>query len=242
VKKLLWLLLLCQAGVAKPLLNFAVPTRSYHKLSWPSGHIWVEQSLWKRESSLAQAASDRLGSNWEASCRAVPSRARMGLKKMDIFLMDGPESPLGGQEQGLEYFRAGAPSYRPEVDPRWSDCIVVYYAKNYLDQSDLWARKAVQHEMAHAYHLRKWPEGQPPELYAAYQNALKEGLYCQVRDNEGRLHARAYALTNALEYFAELSCMLWACCNYPPCEAKELKAYDPQGYATVREMWSASGK
>lgn len=40
-----------------------------------------------------------------------------------------------------------------------------------------------------------------------------------------------------LEYFAELSCMYFVGCNYQPFNRKQLKDYDPVGYAMIQQMW-----
>ncbi|MGP0068554.1 MAG: hypothetical protein ACLQGP_33765 [Isosphaeraceae bacterium] len=48
---------------------------------------------------------------------------------------------------------------------------------------------------------------------------------------------RAYAITNQLEYFAELSCMYFVQCNSKPSDRAQLKDYDPVGYAMIRKMW-----
>jgi hypothetical protein len=59
-----------------------------------------------------------------------------------------------------------------------------------------------------------------------------------VRDVEtGKTLESAYALVNQLEYFAELSCMYFAKCNYEPSTRRELKDYDPVGYAMIRKLW-----
>ena len=55
----------------------------------------------------------------------------------------------------------------------------------------------------------------------------------------GRRSIRRYALTNQLEFFAELSCMYFIKCNYEPSDRRQLKAYDPVGYAMIRKMWKA---
>ena len=63
----------------------------------------------------------------------------------------------------------------------------------------------ILHEMAHAVHHRLlgW---QNPELKATFQQAVDRKLYDEVNDRFGR-RAKAYARTNELEYFAEISCL-----------------------------------
>ena len=49
----------------------------------------------------------------------------------------------------------------------------------------------------------------------------------------------AAALVNQLEYFAELSRMYFAKCNYQPTNLEELKAHDPIGHAMIRKLLRA---
>src|SRR4029077_19929791 len=108
----------------------------------------------------------------------------------------------------------------------------------YTRLTPLWALKALVHELAHEYHLTRWPEKYAP-IYEAWEHARRRGLYRNVRDDKGKLHPLAYAMTNQLEYFAELSTMYFARCNYPPHDRAELARYDPEGFAVVRRLWEA---
>jgi hypothetical protein len=62
-------------------------------------------------------------------------------------------------------------------------------------------------------------------------------LYHGVKNDKGTTVEKAYAATNQLEYFAELSCMYFVGCNYQPFNRRELQAYDPVGYAMIEKMW-----
>jgi hypothetical protein len=66
---------------------------------------------------------------------------------------------------------------------------------------------------------------------------MKRRLYHDVKDDKGKTLEKGYAATNQLEYFAELSCMYFAGCNYHPLNRTELKVYDPAGYAVIEKMW-----
>ncbi len=114
--------------------------------------------------------------------------------------------------------------------------IVVFNADNYLKLNDLWALKAVLHEMAHAYQLEQWPEKEPAIL-SAWENAMQDKLYHNVKDDKGRVLKAAYATRNQLEYFAELSCTFFARCNYHPFDRAELNSYDATGYEMIRRQW-----
>ncbi len=150
--------------------------------------------------------------------------------------MYGPDAKGGGHTNGLEYFQKDAPKYDKQLDPQWSSSVVVYSAANYLQISDFWALKAIVHEFGHAQQLEQWPEDQP-DIYRAWENATKLGLYRGVKSDRGKTVKKAYAAVNQLEYFAELTCMYFVGCDYHPLDRKELKRYDPVGYAMIEKMW-----
>ena len=97
----------------------------------------------------------------------------------------------------------------------------------------------ILHEMAHAVHHRLlgWDN---PELDATYKQAMDRKLYQQVNDRFGH-SGRAYASTNAAEYFAEISCAYLDSCNYFPFNNEQLQGYDAAGYKFVRQVWTQPG-
>lgn len=217
-------------------VDFRNPPRKYattHEGKWL---VMVEKQLMSDQPALAKQALARLHRNLDEAMRIFPAPARGRLEKVHIYLMYGPKAQNGGRDQGSDYItKAEIESYH-QLDPHWEDSIIVYCAENYTQQSDLWALKALVHEFSHAHQLEHWPEKQP-DILGAWQHAMKLGLYHNVKDEQGKSIAKAYAATNQLEYFAELSCMYFARCDYYPFDRKELKSYDPVGYAMIEKMW-----
>ena len=226
-------------------VNYRTPPRDYVHVPVGPRSVQVEKTLQSEDRALARKAVDRLARNINRALRLLPEHAPFGLRNTRYYLMHGPKAPGGGKDNGLEYIHPLNASARQDLDPRWGDSIVVYSAENYDRISDLWALKAVIHELAHAYHLHDWPEDQP-EILHPYQAAMKRGLYHKVEDLDGKVLDAAYATTNPLEYFAELTCMYFSGCNYRPFDRSDLKRYDPDGYAMVERFWrvgkGASGK
>src|SRR5205085_12298854 len=60
--------------------------------------------------------------------------------------------------------------------------------------------------------------------------------YDEVNDRFGR-RGRAYARTNAAEYFAEISCAYLDSCNYYPFNYEQLRTHDPAGFKFVERVW-----
>jgi hypothetical protein len=224
------------APAPKPAVNFREPARTYQTVPLGQWTVMVEQQLQTEDGDIAKRALARLESKLGVMLAALPASARQRLQKLPVFLMYGPKAKDGGKDNGAEYFQRNAPEHHKLLDPRWKSCVVIYCAKNYVQQSELWSVKLLIHEFAHAYHLEQWPEKQP-DILQAWNHAVACGLYREEKDEKGKIFNPGYAAKNQLEYFAELSCMYFSGCNYPPVNREELKAYDPVGYNMLDKMW-----
>jgi len=218
----------------KPAVNFREPERVYQAVQLGQWTVRVERELQTKEPDLAKRALARLEAKLGVMLAALPSSARARLEKLPIFLMYGPRAAGGGKDNGAEYFQRNAPEHHKQLDPRWKSCVVIYCASNYVQLSELWAVKLLVHEFAHAHHMEQWPEKQP-DILQAWEHAKESGLYRQENKENGEI--LGYAAANQLEYFAELSCMYFVGCNYPPASREELKTYDPVGYNMLEKMW-----
>jgi len=219
-------------------VNYSEPPREYEAVPLNGWTIQVERQLLSDAPDLAKQALGRLERKLGEAFAALPESSHDNLKKLQVFLMYGPKAKGGGRDNGLEYFQKNAPASYKSLDPRWGSSVVIYSAENYVWISEFWALKALVHEFAHAHQLEQWPEDQP-DIYQAWEKAMSRGLYRNVRDDQGKTLDKAWATVNQLEYFAELSCMYFVGCNYHPFNRKELKTYDPAGYATIKKMWGA---
>ena len=104
----------------------------------------------------------------------------------------------------------------------------------------VWSKKALTHELAHAWHLTHWPAKHTP-IVDAYTAAKASGLYLRVKDDKGKLIDKAYATHNPLEYFAELSAIYFVGGNYYPFDRTRLIRYDPVRTRMLRNLWASSG-
>ena len=97
------------------------------------------------------------------------------------------------------------------------------------------------HELAHAYHDR-FLGFENAEIETAFQKAKATGKYDQVlrQDAEGRRRLdKAYAMTNAKEYFAECSEAFFARNDFYPFTREELKQHDPEMLILLEKLWGA---
>ncbi len=166
----------------------------------------------------------------------MPENPRRELSELNIYLLWGEASPNGGRKSGMSYIRKGEPKNYSHLDSKWENSLIVYSAENLMYLNELWSRKAIFHELSHAWHILKWPE-KHPEIYGPWKGALDAKKYVRVEDVNGTVIASAYARKNQLEYFAELSAMYFVGGNYYPYDKTGLKTYDPIGYKMIETLW-----
>lgn len=217
-------------------VNFRTPPRDFESVTVKGRVFRVEKQLLGESPAIADRVLRRLKQNIDLALRILPPHSHEQVSKQRFYLLYGPKARGGGWDRGLAYYRPGSPKFDERRHKDWNSVIVVFHAENYMKLSDFWALKAVVHEMAHAYHLEQWPEKQP-EILKAWEDAMQAELYRNIRDDKGKILKAAYATRNQLEYFAELSCMFFSRCNYPPFDWTELQAYDPAGYDMIRRQW-----
>ncbi|MDA1230373.1 MAG: hypothetical protein O2856_06335, partial [Planctomycetota bacterium] len=216
--------------------NFRIPDREYVDVPFGERVIKVEKQLIDEAPVVAKKTIERLKFNINLALDILPRHSHPYVGKQQFWLMYGPKSKGGGENNGASYFRPGSSEFNELLDVNWNSVVVVYHAQNYLDLSDMWALKVILHELGHAYQLEQWPE-QEASILSAYDNAMAEKLYRNVPEDTGATIESAYATVNQLEYFAELTCMYFGRCNYRPMNRSELKNYDATGYRMIRQMW-----
>jgi len=96
----------------------------------------------------------------------------------------------------------------------------------------------VLHELAHAYHDQVLGFDQP-EIAAAYQHAVDARLYDAVQRSNGKIE-RAYALTNAKEYFAETTEAFFGQNDFYPFNHAELERHDPRMFRLLEGVWKTA--
>ena len=220
----------------KTKVNYHFPARAYiaEKGRW---NIYVEESMKEGDLELYTSSIAKLNKTLDYVFSVMPKNARKELSKLRVFLLWGEASPLGGRKSGMSYIRKGEPENYSYLDKRWEHALIVYSAENLMYLNKLWSRKAVFHELSHAWHIVNWPEKHPP-IYEAWKNAKNENKFVRVRDFKGKTINSAYARKNQLEYFAELSAMYYVGGNYYPYDKEGLKKYDPKGYKMVEMLWN----
>jgi hypothetical protein len=93
----------------------------------------------------------------------------------------------------------------------------------------------VLHELAHSYHDQMLGFDEP-RIKAAWQKYKESGHGDSVLHVNGRMQ-RHYALTNQMEFFAEMSECYFGTNDFFPFVNGELKQAEPEIYALLREVW-----
>jgi hypothetical protein len=137
-------------------------------------------------------------------------------------------------------------------------CVEVNDAPHYRKDCDLWGIGGVMlHELSHAYHHGMLPNGYDnKEIQKCYELAMKEGLYDSIEYHSGcsnsnndsgamrKATAKAYACTNAMEYWAELSAAFLGGLDdtkeynkWYPFNREQIQKHDPRAYSMLSRLW-----
>jgi hypothetical protein len=121
------------------------------------------------------------------------------------------------------------------LNPDKAGGVEVNHLRHFVNWSRIDQPCIILHEMAHAYHFRVLGE-QHGGIRAAYKQAVERKLYDSVLRANGKKE-KAYALTSAGEYFAELSEAYFGRNDFYPFTRAELEKHDPVGYQLMRDVW-----
>eukprot|EP00747_Dinoflagellata_sp_TGD_P077714 gnl/TRDRNA2_/TRDRNA2_159716_c0_seq2.p1 gnl/TRDRNA2_/TRDRNA2_159716_c0~~gnl/TRDRNA2_/TRDRNA2_159716_c0_seq2.p1 ORF type:complete len:339 (+),score=45.99 gnl/TRDRNA2_/TRDRNA2_159716_c0_seq2:21-1037(+) len=104
---------------------------------------------------------------------------------------------------------------------------------------DLKREGVLAHEFAHCHHaIQGWDQ---PDIKSAFAAAMSSQMYKSVAHIDGGPARKAYACTNATEFFASLSVPFFGFTNdYFPFSLKDLIEFDPQSHAMLEKVWSLS--
>jgi hypothetical protein len=163
----------------------------------------------------------------------VPADRLEKLKKVGIWIEhEHPEIKVepGPYHPGVDWLTERG------YDPRLAKKVHITRAASLLERHHMVKHPAViLHELVHAYH-DQFLGFDEPRIKAAYEKAMKAGLYDEVLDYTGH-KVRAYAATDEKEYFAEGSEAYFYRNDFYPFVRAELKEHDPTLYALLVEIW-----
>jgi len=176
-----------------------------------------------------------LASHLQRIAILLPEDRLAKMRKLEIWIEhDHPEINVepGPYHPGVGWLTARG------HDPRLAKKVHITRAASLLERHHMIKHPAViLHELAHAYHHQILGFDEP-RIKAAYEKAMKAGLYDKVLLYTGR-KVRAYAANNHKEYFAEgTEAYLYRNDFYPFVRA-ELKQHDPVLHDLLEEIWGS---
>lgn len=201
--------------------------------------LHIAQKLLADEAELTERAIELLEAQLQEIIRVVPGTAVAELKKVPLYF--SPEYP--GKRPAAE-FHPGADWLRKNGrDPSMVKAVEFTNIRIFEAETRRMPNFAL-HELAHAFHNLVLPEGfGNAEIIAAFERAKASGVYDKVerRDSEGRTRReRAYAMTTAMEYFAETTEAYFTRNDFFPFTNEELQQHDPGMFALLTTLWQVN--
>lgn len=124
--------------------------------------------------------------------------------------------------------------------PEKAKCVEISNVTNFINWTNQNQPYMVLHELAHAFHHRAL-NFSSSIITNAFNNAVATNLYKNVQYHTGGgnyiTQATAYALSNEIEYFAEITEAYFGLNDYFPFDYDDLKAYDSIGFNCTVTIW-----
>lgn len=177
-----------------------------------------------------RAALRLLRQKLEEIARIVPSQHLQTLRRIAIWVeYDNPDFPCACYHPDANWLKQNG------YDPRKENSMEIANVRNFVK----WVRQdqpmMVLHELAHGYHDIVFGYGNH-EIIADFRAAVQAGLYDEVKYHRGGKRS-AYAKTNQMEYFAELTEAYFGVNDFFPFTYTDLQAHDPRGFKMMRRIW-----
>ncbi len=204
------------------------PTSVYKRESHQGFTILINPEVLKHKED-AQEMRKELDSQLAKIVRVVPSKPLFALRSVRIWVEW--EKRVGAAEFHPSAVWLRENGYNPEK----SGCVELSNTRNFVQWSRADQPWMVLHELSHAYHVLVLGQNYP-DIEAAYKQAVARKLYNSVAYIHGGKRP-AYALTNAKEYFAELSEAYFGKNDFYPFTGAQLKHHDPVGYQLMEKAW-----
>jgi len=181
--------------------------------------------------ALGERALKLLTARLVAIATVVPEKALVGLRAVHI-------------ELDLDYPGLAFMQYHPDAD--WlkqqgysedlAKCVHIPDVEDFLSPYENHRMPwVVLHELTHGYHDQVLGYDEP-RIKAAWKKFRDGGKYKSVLTNRWGMHEH-YALTNQMEFFAEMTESYFGSNDFYPFVAGELQQAEPEVFALMTEIW-----
>jgi hypothetical protein len=219
------------SGADKPALKPGVPT-AHTTCMIEEWTVRVDNRLLQgKDAAIGKRALSLLTARLVAIAIVVPEKSLAGLRKVNIELdLDYP---------GLTYMQ-----YHPDAgwlrERSYSEnlvkCVHIPNAEDFLSPYENHRMPwVVLHELVHGYHDQVLGY-EEPRIKAAWEKFRNTGKYKSVLSNRWGMHEH-YALTNPMEFLAEMTEAYFGSNDFYPFVAGELKQAEPEVFALMEEIW-----
>ncbi|MFO1486312.1 MAG: hypothetical protein U1F71_23320 [Verrucomicrobiaceae bacterium] len=201
--------------------------------------VKIHPKLFKQDATALEKALGLLRAQLDEIVRVVPAKAVAELRKVPLWI--NPEYP--NTRPRAEYHPDAEWLKNNGRDPVMEKAVEFTNVSNFEAEMRRMPNFAL-HELAHAFHDRVLGF-ENAEIEAVFQKAKAAGKYDRVQrqDSEGRKRFdKAYAMTNAKEYFAECTEAFFTRNDFFPFTRDELKVHDPEMFALLEKLWGTQNK
>lgn len=200
--------------------------------------VRIQDSLWDKQRKNVEKALPLLEQQLRQIVEKVPAPAVNRLRSVTLWFSTAYPGvgPTAEYHPGADWLREHG------RNP------AMVHGVEFTDISDFEAEMVrmpnfTLHELAHAYHDQVLGFDSA-EVEAAWRRALASGKYDRVERHNGQgrpsTQERAYAMTNAQEYFAECSEAFFATNDFYPFNHDDLKRHDPEMEALLARVWGVT--
>lgn len=199
--------------------------------------VHVAKKLLETEAEDTAKALDGLQKMLDEIVRDVPASAVAEMKEVPLYFSPSYQEGRSGAE-----FHPGAEWLLDNGrDPMMAQGVEFSGVHDFEAEMRRMPNFAL-HELAHAFHFRALPDGfNNPEIKAAFRRAKQSGGYDRVERTFGNdrpnTFERAYAMTTAMEYFAETTEAYFSRNDFFPFTREELLKHDPEMHALLEKLW-----
>ena len=209
------------------------PSAGHEIRSVAGWQVHVSKRLLQQESAATTRALELLKVQLEKVLCVMPKPAATRLQQVPLWF--SPEYP--GVRPTAEYHPNRQWLCDHGRDPKMAKAVEFTNIRLFEKETRRMPFFAF-HELAHAYHDQVLGFDNA-EIQSAYEAAKKSGRYDKVKRWTGEkiTEERAYAMTNAKEYFAESSEAYFGRNDFYPFTRTELKEHDPQMHDLLERLW-----
>jgi pimeloyl-ACP methyl ester carboxylesterase len=192
--------------------------------------VAVSGELLSKEQKAIERAAELLRTQLDELVKIMPAEILKHLQAVPLWMSPTPP----GKGPGAEYHPSADWLREHDRNPAMAKA-VEFTNIGIFDKEIVRMPMMSLHELAHAYHDRVIGF-ENAEIEAVYRQAVEAKSYEAVERSNGKKE-RAYALTNAKEYFAETTEAFFGRNDFYPYTAAELERHDPAMYGLLKRVW-----